>query len=81
MRYFDYLKHFNIVKFVFCSVLIPFFIRSRSRSSADLDDPKANAKMKNARVGCLYAVAYSVNLGGTGALTSTAPNLVLMGIL
>ncbi|CAG0922537.1 unnamed protein product, partial [Notodromas monacha] len=44
-------------------------------------DKKTEKMLQNARIGCLFAVAYSANLGGTGAITSTAPNLVLMGIL
>ncbi|CAG0889918.1 unnamed protein product [Darwinula stevensoni] len=45
------------------------------------NDDGMKAGYRRARVGCLLAVAYSANIGGTGTINGSATNLVLISVL
>ena len=51
-------------------------------SSADkVDDLNLTDIGKEMRKALLISVAYSANIGGTGVVTGTGPNIILMAIL
>lgn len=54
----------------------------KSNSKADPKSPESEKEQRERvlRKTMLLAVAYSANIGGTGSLIGTAPNLVLKGL-
>jgi len=46
----------------------------------ELDSDEKKAKKRKIRIMIYLSVAYAANVGGTGTLTGTGPNLVLKGI-
>ena len=43
--------------------------------------PAPNEECRNLRDMCYLATAYAANLGGTGSITGTGPNLVVKGVM
>lgn len=56
---------------------IPF----RTASIEPLKETKHSAKMTILRKGLFLSIAYSANIGGTGTLIGTGPNLVIQGVM
>lgn len=54
---------------------------SKDADNTGLTTLPPNESCRALRDMCFLATAYSANLGGTGSLTGTGPNLVIKGVL
>lgn len=55
--------------------------KASSKYSSDAAEPEEDSRHKKLRTVMLLSVAYAANIGGTGSLVGTGPNLVLKGLI